>query len=345
MKHVTISDIAKHANVGRATVDRVLNGRKSTKPETIQKVLHSAQTLGYRVTQSNILNNEKLITSPQNINSCKLGFILPSDKYSFYKSFSKSLMNTAQNNAITAPKFVFFTLEDIEQIATAIINLAKEVDIIGIISIDHPLIRYTVNEVTLQGIKVITLISDLSPCNQAAYIGLDNKKAGRTAAWAVQHFFPDSKKIGIIIGDNRFLCQETCEISFRSYLRENKIAHHILEPVQGYENIQDGYDTTIVLLEQHPDLSLIYAPCGGIEGIAQALIDTKRNQNITFICHGPIINQQLRFIDGTIDLMLTNQINTLSSEVINVSKQLFKTKKSGFIKSLIDFTIKTKENF
>ncbi len=346
MKHVTINDVAKHARVGRATVDRVLNGRGTTKPETTQKVLNSAKILGYRVKQSKILNTniEKSVPRAVRLNSFKLGFVLLSDKYSFYKSLSESLTKVARNYTTEAPKFVFFTLDQIELVATAIINLAKEVDIIGIVSIDHPLIRHAVEEVTRSGTKVITLLSDLSSCNQSAYIGWDNKKAGRTAGWAVQRFYPEQSKIGIVIGDNRFTCQETCEISFRSYLREISSNYQFIEPVRSYENIQDGYDATMSLLQDHPDLSLLYAPCGGVEGIAQALLDTGKSKTVTFICHGPIENQQIRFIDDTIDMMLTHHIDELSTNILTVSRNLIENEPSGFINTFVEFVIKTKEN-
>lgn len=39
---------------------------------------------------------------------------------------------------------------------------------------------------------------------------------------------PGNGEIGIIIGDNRFTCQESCEISFRSCLREQGKGQQIL---------------------------------------------------------------------------------------------------------------------
>lgn len=43
--------------------------------------------------------------------------------------------------------------------------------------------------------------------------------------------------IGVLLDDHRFKCQESCEISFRSYLRENRKDAVVLEPLQTLESI------------------------------------------------------------------------------------------------------------
>ncbi|WP_339646323.1 LacI family DNA-binding transcriptional regulator, partial [Jannaschia helgolandensis] len=43
----TINDLARAAGVSTATVDRVLNGRASVRPETARRVYEAAQTIGY----------------------------------------------------------------------------------------------------------------------------------------------------------------------------------------------------------------------------------------------------------------------------------------------------------
>jgi hypothetical protein len=43
----TFSDIARHAGVGTAIVERVLNGRGGVRPATVEKVVTAAQALDY----------------------------------------------------------------------------------------------------------------------------------------------------------------------------------------------------------------------------------------------------------------------------------------------------------
>ena len=51
MTTTTIAEIARHAGVGTATVDRVLNGRSGVNAETVQKVMQSVAALGEPVVQ------------------------------------------------------------------------------------------------------------------------------------------------------------------------------------------------------------------------------------------------------------------------------------------------------
>ncbi|MDC0611530.1 LacI family DNA-binding transcriptional regulator [Vibrio sp.] len=343
MKHVTISDIAKSAGVGTATVDRVLNGRSSTKPATVAKVLKAARDLGYRDKQSKILVVEE--PEPQDVKGAfRVGFVLLSESYSFYRTLSDSLKKQAKRYTNIEPEFVFLAFNQIEEAATAIINFSKSVDIVGVVAQDHPLIRHAVNEVAEDGTKVITMLSGLSPCKQAAYIGWDNKKAGRTAAWVVEHLYPDAGKIAIFIGDNRFLCQESCEISFRSYLRENGMHHLVLEPKKTCENIEEAYKETMQLFDAHPDITLIYAPCGGVEGIARALRELEIQRKVTLLCHGPLNEQQLMFIDGTIDVMFLHRLDEFSNYTMAACKKVFSDRECGFLNVSVGFELVTIEN-
>ena len=47
MAKATLSDIARRAGVGTATVERVLNGRGGVRPETTERVLAAARALDY----------------------------------------------------------------------------------------------------------------------------------------------------------------------------------------------------------------------------------------------------------------------------------------------------------
>ncbi len=65
--------------------------------------------------------------------------------------------------------------------AQAIHRLSDEVEVLGPVALDHPLIRHAVARAA-RGVRVLTLLSDLSVPQRSGYIGLDNHKAGRTAA-------------------------------------------------------------------------------------------------------------------------------------------------------------------
>ena len=78
-----------------------------------------------------------------------------------------------------------------------------------------------------RGKPTFALLSDLTAEARAGYVGRDNRKRGTHRRLADrQGRAARPGKIGIIVGSHRYLCQETAEISFRAYLRENAAAFH-----------------------------------------------------------------------------------------------------------------------
>lgn len=299
---VTLADIAREARVGVATVDRVLNKRAAVKESTALRVLEAARRLGFTLEQPHY----RLAAGKAPV-TIRMGFILLQESHSFYLPLARALAREAAPwlPAGQAPVILHFAIDAVEAMAQAIHRLSDEVEVLGLVALDHPLIRHAVARAAARGVRVFTLLSDLSVPQRSGYIGLDNHKAGRTAAWFIERLCRGNGEIGIIIGDNRFTCQESCEISFRSCLREQGKGQQILEPVRSHERADIARTVTEQMLTQYPALQAIYAPCGGVEGIVDALRDSGRQQEIALVCHGPLSDSELALIDGTIDICLT----------------------------------------
>lgn len=343
MKKTTLTDIAHEAGVGVATVDRVLNRRAPVRPDTEKRVVQAAVRLGYRFATECLPTQ----TEAQSSGTLRIGVILLSRDFPFYDTFAHALETQAAPwlQPGTAIEFAFQDIQAIEATVAVIDRMSDRVNMLALIALDHPLICRAVERAAKKGVKVFTVLSDLSPCGHAGYIGLDNRKAGRTAAWAVQRLSGPPGKVGVIVGDNRFLCQEMCEISFRSYLREYATGHTVLEPVKSFENVGNGYQVTADLIRRHPELSVIYAPCGGVEGVVNALRDSSRRQEITLICHGPLQDAELALIEGTLDIMIVHRLDELAARVIEAMRLASARETCGFIALTSGFELITRENY
>ncbi|HDT4620145.1 TPA: LacI family DNA-binding transcriptional regulator [Klebsiella oxytoca] len=340
-KKVTMKDIARDARVGIATVDRVLNKRTPVKESTERKVLESARRLGFALEQS-----QYRLAAGQSAIPLRMGFILLQESHSFYHQLAQALEQAALpwHSPAQAPVFLHYDINAIDDMVAAIARLSEEVDAIGIVALDNPLIRHAVAQAVDKGVRVFTLLSDMSIPQRTGYIGLDNQKAGRTAGWAVDRLCHGSGEIGIIVGDNRFICQESCEISFRSYLREHGKGDRVLEPVRSHERADIARRVTEEMLQRYPDLEAIYAPCGGVEGIIAALHAYQRQHQVTLICHGPVDHGELALIDGTIDLMLAHRLAEFASATVDAFVQCAHQPQATFINALQPFDLLTKEN-
>jgi LacI family transcriptional regulator len=62
------------------------------------------------------------------------------------------------------------------------------------------------------------LVSDLDPDARDAFVGIDNRMSGQTAALLIGRLIGGRpRKVGLIVGDYAFRCHEDREIGFRAY--------------------------------------------------------------------------------------------------------------------------------
>ena len=64
--------------------------------------------------------------------------------------------------------------------------------------------------------------------------------------------------------ENRYLCQDVCEMSFRSYFRQHAPEFELMEPMTSLEDARYAYENMLDLLKRTPDLVGLYVAGGGI---------------------------------------------------------------------------------
>lgn len=191
---ITLADIAREARVGVATVDRVLNKRAAVKESTARRVLEAARRLGFTLEQPHY----RLAAGKAPV-TIRMGFILLQESHSFYLPLARALTREAAPwlPAGQAPVILHFAIDAVEAMAQAIHRLSDEVEVLGLVALDHPLIRHAVARAAARGVRVLTLLSDLSVPQRSGYIGLDNHKAGRTAAWFIERLCRGMAKLAL----------------------------------------------------------------------------------------------------------------------------------------------------
>src|SRR6185503_1623080 len=269
-RRATITDLAREAGVSVATVDRVLNRRLPVRENTALRVVAAAESIGYHATV--LLKQRMSVVKP-----CTLGFLLQKRNYDFYKAFANELMNeTKSANFIRGKPVIEFMDELVPSfIAAKIREIGARVDALAVVAVDHPLVSEAVEEIVANGKPVFTLLSDLTTQARSGYIAVDTRKAGRTAAWTISKLARKPGKIGILLGSHRYLSQETAEISFRSYMRENAPQFQVLEPLVNLDDQRIAYEAVEDMISSNADLVGIYMSGGGMAGLVRALRDEK----------------------------------------------------------------------
>ncbi|MES2541560.1 MAG: LacI family DNA-binding transcriptional regulator, partial [Pseudomonadota bacterium] len=212
----TIQDLSARAGVSVSTIDRILNGRDKVRHGTAARVLAAAEDMGFYALPA--LRQRLQPAHPR----VKLGFLLQQSDRGFYRSIADALRTAAA--AVDPPvELLIEHLQDLspDAVAAQILRLGAQVQALAVVSAEHPRISAAIEELAAKGVPTYGLISDLSAACSTGYIGLDNWRVGRTAAWAVTGMSRRPGRLAIILGNHRYRCQDLNESGFRSYCREH----------------------------------------------------------------------------------------------------------------------------
>jgi LacI family transcriptional regulator len=312
MRRPTIADLAAAAGVSVATVDRVLNRRHPVREATARRVLEAAQSLGYHATpllRSRVQEQQK---------PWRMGFLLQRESSPFYQQLASHLETAALDliGAESRPLIEFVNELDATRIVERVQAMSHRVDALAVVSVDHPRVTEEVDRLHREGIPTFTLLSDLSASLRAGYIGLDARKAGRTAAWAITRFAKKPGAVAIFVGSHRYLDHDTREISLRSYLREFAPDFRLLEPLVDLEQPAAAYDGALTLLKRHPELVGIYSTGGGNDGIIQALVEESRGEDVVLVCNELTPSIRSALIDRVVDLVIATPTVALAERTV-----------------------------
>src|SRR3954469_5780842 len=249
-----MEEVAQRAEVSLATVDRVLHGRSGVRAATVQRVMRAAADLGY-VAQAEAYN----AMAPKPL---KLAFLIPEGSNRFLRMLG-DLIGYSQEH--WAPFHVRCQAEYIEAfnpeaLARQLLRHGRKCDGIAFMALEHPLVREAVAELAAQGVPTVTLISDLSNSQRAAYVGLDNRAAGRTAAYLIARFMGPlargkSAKVAMIAGSLSYRAHEEREAGFLHLFQEDYPGVHVVGAREGQDDAEKNYRQARALFEQHGDLA------------------------------------------------------------------------------------------
>ncbi|MDR7378840.1 LacI family transcriptional regulator [Rhodoferax ferrireducens] len=264
---ITIADVAKAAGVSLSTVDRVLNGRAPVRLDTAQRIHAVAESIGFHaagVIRERVHGKRVRHT---------LGFLLQRTDAAFYQELGESLALAAQEHGefCTEPQIDYMDDLSPEAVSLRLRDMGERVDAVALIAVDHPLVWAEVERLKAKGVPVFAVISDLSTPARAGYAGLDNRSVGRTAAWFITRLAREPGKLATFVGSHRFQCQEVCEMSFRSFVREHAPGFELMEPLFTLENDQLAEEGARDLLHRHPDIVGVFVAGSGIDGVVRAL--------------------------------------------------------------------------
>ncbi|MFD1798138.1 substrate-binding domain-containing protein [Paracoccus aurantiacus] len=314
-KRPTIADLADAAGVSVATVNRIIGGNASVRPATINRVHDAAEQIGFY--GLGVIEARKADAKPQ----YRFGFLLQQSTRELYRMFGDQIVEatTRRRDERVEPVVDFVDRLDPMNIAERLDALGRDCDAVAIIAGDHPLISQQITTLRERNVPVVTYITDLSAPNRAGYVGLDNWKLGRTAAWFIAQTTHAPGRVALFIGNHRYQCQDVSDASFRSYMREHATHLQVEDSRPTHEEPDQAYQMVHELLETGDDLRGIYIAGGGISGVLRALREAspERRGQVRIVCRdiGPETRKGLT--EGLITAALCHPLRQTSDELID----------------------------
>lgn len=295
----TVHDIAAHAGVSLATVDRVLNRRPGVKEATRAKVEATIDTLGY-VRDVAAANLAKGRIYP-------LVFILPDNDNSFMRNLHAEVREAIARSSTERTRIEIVAIKAFDAAALVeALEHARQVQPAGVafVAIEAPEVVAAALKLRADGIPVVTLVSDLSDARDH-YAGIDNIAAGRTAASLLGRF------VGVRAGPVAVLAGSMLVRDHRERLEgfkqvmESDFPHLPVMPVlEGRDEPDRAQELVTAAIAAHPYIRGIYSAGAGNRGLMKALKTRTDSTRLAVIAHELTATTRAALLDGTIDAVL-----------------------------------------
>lgn len=309
MGKTTIPDIAQMAGVSTATVDRALNGRMGVSSANRQRVFNAAKDLGY-------LPSEGMVALPSR--PANLEFLIPFGHNSFMRDLADSIEDFAAKLPLVESCNVI-PLDGIgpKHLLPALETLSLGTDGVGLITIDHPETRLAIQGLCESGVRVVTIASDVLSTPRSAYVGVDNRAAGRTAAQIMGLLAGvTTGSIGLFLGSHAFHGHREREAGFRSLLEKKFPCLKLLPAIETAEDHKKSGAAMSQLLETTDDLVGIYCVGAGRRGVIRALKETNKMERPFIVMHDLTENSRRWLKNDAIDVVIDQNARLVGEQAV-----------------------------
>jgi LacI family transcriptional regulator len=310
LARVTLHDLARAAGVSPATVDRVVNNRQGVHPRTREAVMATARRLGY-VTDA--------AATPEPARApARLVFLLPAGTNRFMDVLRDQIEAQAALRADVKARVEMIEGFNPEKLGAHLQALPPEVEGIGLIALDHPLVREAIRDLARRGMHVVTLASDIQ-VPRVAYVGIDNVQAGRLAGYVMGRLLAGraDPEVALLAGSLAYRGHGEREVGFRTVLAEEFGHVRVVELREMLDDRDRAEAEARALLDRHPGLAGIYNVGGGNAGIARALASKGLARAVVLIGHEATEGNKRLLLDGTLDAVIDQNPRVEAREALN----------------------------
>lgn len=275
----TIRNIAEASGVSRGTVDKVLNNRIGVSDAVRERVKQVAERLGYRPNPAGkaLAFQKKPIT---------LGVIFLSPENVIFKMLRKGAEAAGEEFADFGLKLEFIVMDRVapeEQLRC--LDVLKQKGISGLIlsPLQDPRIAESLSKLIESGTPVITTNTDLPDSARLCFVGQNLVQSGRVAGELMGGLLPIRSKIAILSGQPTIKALKERIAGFLANITERHSQLTVVQIVEDVDGDASGFDRTMEICRNHPDIDGLYITGLGIKGACDAL-KTLQLDRVRVIC-------------------------------------------------------------
>lgn len=328
-----LEDIAKHAGVGLATVDRVMNERGGVSERTTARVLASARQLG---------TNRILPTGKRRQLAIEAVFARTPSSYS--TRLNQSLKEVAK--LVDLPVTIYRTHIDVDRADRLVAHLesvAESRDGIIVFANDLPAIAGALKSLSTKTV-IVTISTDIPDSGRHCYVGINNFNAGQSAAKISEAICRKGGRVLVIEPEMNARAQIDRMTGFRQFFIDRAITDRLsfFSPPAKTAMALNGI---LQLLQAEQDLRVVYSPTNSefLEKVIEAGRDEQAIWSMAKIVHdlSPHSIENLR--SGLIDMVLdSNPMQQAFGAVDFIARQ--HGYETDTTMAAVDFQFYTSEN-
>jgi len=257
----------------------------------------------------------------QEIPVCRLGALFQTRDPVFYQMVCQCLEEAAAScsQARIQLQFEHVPGASTDVVAEKLYALGEHNQAIAVVAPDYPLLASAIQELKARGVAVFSLLSDVAIGARAGYVGVENRKVGRTAAWSIASAARVAcGKVACFVGSHRYRGHESREIGLRSYFRECAPQFEVLDVVVNLELPDVTFEATLHLLRTHCDLAGIYIGGGGGAGAITALKEAGMARQLPLVVSELLPFQKVALVEGYVSLVIATRLPELAQACIQM---------------------------
>lgn len=302
----TIKEIAFHAGLSPATVDRALHGRQNVRQVTRDRVNAAIAELDrqYGATQleGKKITIDVLMQAPARFSDA-------------VRTALETELPVIKPAAFRARFHMAEVMSDAEIVAK-LYGIARRGSQGIILKVPAtPRIEACLDDLRTRNIPVITYVTDVAAHLRLAYVGMENHRAGATAAYLMHQMRGRADgKVLLTLSSQMFLGEDQRRIGFLDQMA--KIA-----PTTGIVTVSEGLGVNrttkkIVLeaLSSHDNITCVYSIGGGNRAVLAAFQEARRRIEV-FAAHDLDRTNQLLLKEGQLSFVLHHDFRSDARQI------------------------------